>query len=179
MACDSIAVMRRVLLLLLYGMTILAVRTSGQESAKRTDGSGFVLGVNTFFDFGPPFDYYEIFIVIPIAQGSRVEKFTLTPVAHKCYAPSKPEYVENTTSLSVEELLARVDPCAIRKKDLKKEAKRKETNFSGANISLQMTCGGRFRTMEMRVLERDWFLTHPGTPKNSDWTMGVLEKVPA
>jgi TonB family protein len=179
MACDSIAVMRRVLFLLLYGMTISAVRTSGQESSKSTDDSGFVLGVNTFFDFGPPFNYYEIFVVIPIAQGSKVEKFTLTPVAHKCYAPAKAEYAENTTSLSVKELLIGVDPCAIRDKDLKKEAKRKhkESNLSGANLSLRMNCGRNVRTIEMRVLERDWFLKHPGTPKNTDWTMQVLEKL--
>jgi TonB family protein len=135
--------------------------------------------VNTFFDFGPPFNYYEIFVVIPIAQGSKVEKFTLAPVAHKCYAPAKAEYAENTTSLSVKELLIGVDPCAIRDKDLKKEAKRKhkESNLSGANLSLRMNCGRNVRTIEMRVLERDWFLKHPGTPKNTDWTMQVLEKL--
>jgi len=141
--------------------------------------SGFVLGVNTYFDFGPPFDYYEIFVVKPTEHGNKVEKFTLTPAANKCYAPEKAEYVEGHGTSSMQELLAGLDPCKISDKELKREQKRKtkELNFSGANVAMQISCGGKTRTIQTRVLERDWFLAHPGTPKNAHWTIELLGKL--
>jgi hypothetical protein len=152
---------------------------SAQDAPKPVKISGFVVGVDTYFDFGPPFHYYEIFIAAPMQGGTRVEKFTLTPAGHKCYAPAKTEYVENVTALSAKELLLTVDPCKISEKDLKREQKgnRKELNFSGANISLQVSCGGTARTIQASVLERDWFLAHPDTPKNTSWTLEVLGKL--
>ena len=149
---------------------------SAQDAAKAVEISRFVVGVDTYFDFGPPFDYYEIFIAVPIQQGTKVEKFTLTPLAHKCYAPEKTEYVENVTTLSAKKLLLGVDPCKISEKDLQREQRRKhkELNFSGANISLQVSCGGKERTIQASVLERDWFLSHPDTPKNTSWTLELL-----
>ena len=171
--------MRQIPLLFLGLLLSLAFVAPCQETLKAVDDQGFALGVNTYFDFGPPFDYYEIFVVKPAKEGSRVGKFTLTPPAHKCYAPEKTEYVATTTTLSVQELLAGVDPCKISEKDLKKEQKRKkkELNFSGANISLQITCGGATRTIKTSILERDWFLAHPGTPKNTNWTLELLSKL--
>jgi TonB family protein len=165
--------------ILLASLLSLAATAVGQEAGKSIEASGFVVGVDTYFDFGPPLNYYEIFIVIPTQEGAKVEKFTLTPLAHKCYAPEKTEYVEKTTTLTVKELLAGEDPCAIREKDLKKEQtqKKHELNFSGANISLQVSRGGATRTIKTEVLERDWFLAHPGTPKDTGWTMELLNKL--
>ena len=168
-----------------WGACILALllslgrAASAQDAQKPVEISGFVVGVDTYFDFGPPFHYYEIFIAAPRPQGTNVEKFTLTPLAHKCYAPEKTEYVENVTTLSAKDLLVGVDPCKISEKDLKREQKRKhkELNFSGANISLQVSCGGTTRTIQASVLERDWFLAHPGTPKNTSWTLELLGKL--
>jgi hypothetical protein len=152
---------------------------AAQAAPKPAEVPGFVVGVDTYFDFGPPFHYYEIFVAMPMQQGTKVEKFTLTPAANKCYAPEKTEYVENITPLSARELLADVDPCKISEKELKKEQKRKhkELNFSGANISMRVSCGGNPRTIQASVLERDWFLAHPGTPKNTSWTLGLLGKL--
>jgi TonB family protein len=157
----------------------LAAAASGQEAPNSTGDSGFVLGVNTYFDFGPPFDYYEIFVVSPTKEGSKVEKLTLTPPANKCYAPEKTEYAEKDTTDSVRDLLAGVDPCKITDKDLKKERNRKkaEANFSGAILRVQVNCQGQSRMMEMNVLERDWFLAHPGTPKDTNWSLEVLGKL--
>lgn len=157
----------------------LAWVAPAQEDRQATANSGFVLGVDTYFDFGPPFDYYEIFVVTSTPQGAKVGRFSLTPPAHKCYEPEKTEYVEKTTTLSPGELMDGVDPCKIPEKDLKKEEKRKhkETNFSGANVAMQFTCGGATRTIQTRVLERDWFLAHPGTPKNTNWTLQLLDKL--
>jgi len=159
-------------------LSIAAVAT-GQEAPKIGATFSFVLGVDTYFDFGPPFHYYEIFVVVPTKNGITVEKFTLTPPAHRCYAPEKTEYVQRSATLSVKELLAGEDPCKIREKDLKTERKRKkhELNFSGANVALQISCGGAKRTIKTSVLERDWFLAHPGTPKNTNWTIELLGKL--
>jgi hypothetical protein len=164
--------MRRTPPIFLASLLCLAAAAPAKEPPKAIADSGFVLGVDTYFDFGPPFHYYEIFVVTPAPQGAKVGKFTLMPPAHKCYAPEKTEYVENTTSLSLNELLAGVDPCKIPEKDLKKEQKRKtkESNFSGAIVAMQVTCGGAARTIQTKVLERDWFLAHPGTPKSTSWT---------
>jgi hypothetical protein len=157
----------------------VAVVARGQDAPKSTGGQGFVLGVNTYFDFGPPFNNYEIFIVSPAPAGSKVERFLLTPAANKCYAPEKTEYVQKTTSQTVTDLLSGVDPCKISEKALKAERKRRhrELNFSGAHVSLQASCGGETRTIETSVLQRDWFLARPGTPKNTSWTMELLDKL--
>ena len=152
---------------------------AAQDVAKPVEASGFAVGVDTFFDFGPPFHYYEIFVATPLQEGTKIGKFTLTPPADKCYAPAKVEYLENVTTLSTKDLLAGVDACSISEKALKSEQKRKhkELNFSGATISLQISCGGATRTIQTRVLERDWFLAHPGTPKNTSWTLTLLQKL--
>jgi hypothetical protein len=41
----------------------------------------FEVGRRTFFDFGPPFNYYEILVVRPTAEGVSVERITLTPAS--------------------------------------------------------------------------------------------------
>jgi len=169
--------MRALPLILLSALSLLA--TGAAQQPPSAEDSGFVLGVNTYFDVGPPFDYYEIFIVTAAKTGSKVERFTLTPQANKCWAPEKTEYAENKTPLSVKELPAGEDPCKISDKAVKKEQKRKakEGNFSGAHIALQIACGGTTRTIQTRILERDWFLAHPGTPQNTSWTMKLLSKL--
>ncbi|HTZ49893.1 MAG TPA: hypothetical protein VMH20_20070 [Verrucomicrobiae bacterium] len=171
--------MKRVFVVFLAWLLLATTIILCQELPKSSENSGFVLGVNTYFDFGPPNNYYEIFIVAPTTAGSKVEKFTLTPLARKCTAPEKTEYVEKISTLSVKELLAGVDPCNVSEKALKKERRRKtkELNFSGANVAMQVTCGGTTKTMEMRVLERDWFLAHPDTPRNTSWTLELLSKL--
>jgi len=171
--------MRTVPKILLGSVLLFADRTAAQQALPLGEDSGFVLGVNTYFDFGPPFDYYEIFVVKPAQGGSKLEKFTLTPPANKCWAPEKTEYVGNSTPLSVRDLLAGEDPCKISDRTLKKEQKRKakEGNYSGARIALQVSCGGISRTIQTSVLERDWFLAHPGTPQNTSWTLELLGKL--
>lgn len=49
--------------------------------------------------------------------------------------------------------------------------------FSGANISVRVQCSNGERTIPMDVLEQDWFLAHPGTPKYTSWSMQMLKKL--
>jgi hypothetical protein len=51
----------------------------------------FEIGVRTFFDFGPPFDYYDIFLVKENQTGIAVERITLTPAGDDCFAPATVE----------------------------------------------------------------------------------------
>src|SRR3989442_7695427 len=39
----------------------------------------FVIARHTFFDFGPPFDFYELFIASPAVSGTSIERITVTP----------------------------------------------------------------------------------------------------
>lgn len=52
-----------------------------------------MIGIYTFFDFGPPFDFYEIMIVRPAENGVSIERMTLTP-AEVPDKPSDPEILK-------------------------------------------------------------------------------------
>ncbi len=139
----------------------------------------FVLGRHTYFDFGPPHDYYEIYLVKQAKKGSEVQRITLTPETNKCYAPAKTEFVERTSPLSVEELLSGTNPCRIPEKELTKERRRSKKGliFSGANVALQIECGQTTRIIRADILDRDWFAENPDTPKNTSWTMKLLDRL--
>src|SRR5271170_7779509 len=86
--------------------------------------SEFVIGRNTFFDFGPPFNYYEVLVVRPEANGSSVVRIMLTPAADECYTPAKIEVATATLDESVQAMLGSTNPCAIPEKELLRESKR-------------------------------------------------------
>jgi TonB family protein len=141
-----------------------------------------VIGRDTFFDFGPPFHYLDVYVVRRTDAGSTIERISLTPEANKCYAPAKMQYVEKSSSLSIEEILLGKDPCQIPEKKLRKEAKkqRRGMGFSGANMVLQVKCGTQIRTLRTGVGDKDWFDKKPDTPESTSWTMqllGNLDKV--
>ncbi len=137
----------------------------------------FVIGRNTFFDFGPPFNYYEVLVVRPALNGSSVERIMLTPAADECYRPAKIELATATLDESVESMLASTNPCAIPEKELIRESKRCKhcLVFSGASVTMQVRCAEKIRLIHFDVLEQDWFLAHPNTPKSTFWTMKLLE----
>ena len=39
----------------------------------------FIVGRHSFFDFGPPTDFYELFVVRSAPKGSSIERISLTP----------------------------------------------------------------------------------------------------
>jgi protein TonB len=51
--------------------------------------------------------------------------------------------------------------------------------FSGANLSMQVSCAGSDRVLALKVLDQDWFDQAPDTPQNTSWTMRVLSKLNA
>lgn len=139
----------------------------------------FELGRHTFFDFGPPFDYYELFMVRPTAKGTSIERFTLSPPGDACTVPAKLETASATVSESVASLLGSTNPCAIPERALQRELKRRKKGlvFSGADIAMRFQCGPQPRTIRADILDRDMFDPAANTPENTSWTMRLLERL--
>lgn len=135
----------------------------------------FVIGRDTFFDFGPPFHYIELLLVNPSGGGTSVERVILT-AGYKCMLPPKIEVAKATMKQSVADLFGATNPCTIPEKDLNRELKRRKHHlvFSGANVSMQVQCGGRTRIIRSDILDRDIFDPHAGTPEHTSRTMGIL-----
>lgn len=141
--------------------------------------SQFEIGVFTFFDFGPPFDYYTIYIARPTQSGTEMSRYTLTPAADKCFAPAQIEHALATFDETVESVLGTTNPCAIPAKELARELKRckKCMAFSGSKVTMQVNCGGENRLIRANILDRDMFDPGARTPENTSWTMGLLARL--
>jgi TonB family protein len=139
----------------------------------------FVIGRHTFFDFGPPFDYYELLLVRPTPDGTSIERILLTPVGDACTQPAKIETASASVKESVATLLGNTDPCTIPEKELRRERKRckKCLVFSGANVAMQVQCGTQTLVIRSDILDRDMFDPAPNTPVHTSWTMQLLGRL--
>lgn len=139
----------------------------------------FEIGRHTFIDVGPPNDFYELFIVRAAADGTSIERFTLTPAGDACVAPARLETAYATSSESVAALLGSANPCAISEEALQRELKRRKKGlvFSGADIAMRFQCGPQPRIIRADILDRDMFDSAPNTPENTSWTMRLLERL--
>lgn len=133
---------------------------------------------HTFFDFGPPNDFYEIIDVAQNGNELSVQRALVTPPGIACVQPAKVELSSGTLHESMEELLQSKNPCAIPEKELRREQRRckKCLVFSGVNVTMQVTCGGENRQIRTDILDRDLFDSAPNTPKNTSWSMAVLQR---
>lgn len=134
----------------------------------------FVLGRRTFFDFGPPFNYYDLFVVRDTGDGVSIENILLTPNEGSCQ-PAKIEIRSAQVKGSVASLLSG-NPCTIPDKKLHRELKRCKhcLVFSGADVAMEVQCGSGTRIIRSAVLDRDLFGQHPGTPQHTLQTMELL-----
>ncbi len=140
----------------------------------------FHIGRRTFFDIGPPFEFYEIFSVHSAANGSTlVERIQVTPPGDVCTQPATIAVVMGSIRESVADLLGGTNPCSIPEKDLRRELKRCKRClvFSGADVVLQVRCGQESRRIRMDILDRDMFDPHPVTPEHTSWTMDLLGRL--
>ncbi len=137
------------------------------------------IGRHTYFDFGPPFDFYELFIIRSAGNGSSIERITITPAGSKCFAPGKVETQVATTTDSVASLLGSTNPCLIPEKELRRELKRRKKHliFSGANVVMQVRCETQERLIRSDILDRDMFDPTPKTPEHTAWTMRLLSRL--
>jgi hypothetical protein len=138
----------------------------------------FEVSVRTFFDFGPPFNYYELFLVTPANSGSVVRRITLTPPGYACTMPARVETASATVAATVSDLLS-TNPCAIPEKKLHRVPKRCKRclAFSGENVTLRVSCGNQTRVIRSDILDRDTF--DPAAKKSpaTSWTMQLLDRL--
>ncbi|MGB7281827.1 MAG: TonB family protein [Candidatus Acidiferrum sp.] len=141
----------------------------------------FEIGRHYFLDFGPPTDFYELFLVHTKDGQTFVEKIILTPSGDKCVAPASVEVKTAALADNIPELLGKTSPCAIPKKELNRELKRckKCMVFSGAEVTMQVECGARTRLIRSDILDRDMFDPASKTPEHTSWTMHLLEQLDA
>lgn len=168
---------------MLLGVASIFVAAPAKPQARKPQPSPpeqFVIGRRTFFDIGPPFEFYEIFSVHQTAHnGTSVERIQVTPPGDVCTQPASVEVAVASIAGSVEDLLGGVNPCTIPEKDLRRELKRckKCLVFSGADVVMQVGCGGEGRRIRMDILDRDMFDSHPATPEHTSWTMALLSRL--
>ena len=150
----------------------LVVLLAFAEKPRVPQPSQFEIARHTFFDFGPPFDFYELYLIRSTANGSSIERITLTPPGGSCMQPAKVETAAATLNEPLEVLLGKSNPCAIPDKELTRELKRckKCVVFSGANVAMQAQCANHNRIIRANVLDRDMFDPAPNTPQHTSWT---------
>lgn len=160
--------------LILYSPTLFQERDLPATQPKE-----FEIGRRTFFDFGPPFDFYEIFIVRPATRGTSIERITLTPAADECIAPAKVETASASIDEPVAALLGSSNPCTIPEESLRRELKRCKDClvFSGAKVVMQVQCGSRTRLVRSDILDQDMFDPSAHPPQHTSWTMRLLERL--
>jgi hypothetical protein len=169
----------RVSLLLLAALVFSSLLLARDQHRAPAKPNEFEIGQRTFFDFGPPFNFYELLVVRPSQEGSAVERILLTPAADKCFAPAKIEYVSASLSDTPETLLADMSPCAIPEKDLKR--KPKDCNhcqhFSGADTAIRVRCGTQVRIVPAHVFEDYWFNPAAVPPKGTSTMLQLLKRL--
>jgi TonB family protein len=161
---------------------MLLIRGSAAPPARKLQApfpDQFLIGRHTFVDFGPPFDHYEVFSVRSEGKGTLVERITVTPPGNACLQPATIQIATRALEESLSDLLGQTDPCTIPEKDLRREIKRcrKCLVFSGADVVMQVQCGGQSRQIRMDILDRDMFDPQPRTPKRTSWTMALLGRL--
>jgi|SRR5580658_104027 hypothetical protein len=157
---------------------VLSSAAFGQtHSAAPAPPDQFEIGRHTFFDFGPPSDYYELFVVRPTVNGTSIERITLTPSVDSCTRQAKLEVASASINESIAALLGSTNPCAIPEKELRRELKRckKCLVFSGADVAMEVECGGQSRVIRSDILDKDMFDPAANTPNGrcsccSVWT---------
>lgn len=142
--------------------------------------TSFTIGRHTFFDFGPPHDYYELFIVSGMATGTSVKRITLTPTIDACTLPARVETASASLNQPISELLGGMNPCSIPEKELHRELKRckKCLVFSGVGVVMRVQCGDQTRLIQSKILDKDIFdPRRANTPKDTSWTMRLLSRL--
>ena len=139
----------------------------------------FSIGRRTFFDFGPPFEFYEILSVHSEGDHSSIERIILKPSGDACTQPASFEVAATSVNGSVADLLGKKNPCTIPEKDLRRELNRCKNcvQFSGADVTMQFHCGDQSRLIRMDILDRDLFDQAPKTPEHTSWTISLLSRL--
>lgn len=167
------------MLVVFFSLFLVVSAVPKKNKASTLPVDRFEVGRHTFFDFGPPFDFYELLLVRPSGSGSFVQRIILTPRGKGCSAPAAIEMASATMSESVSTILGNANPCAIPEKELRRELKRCKhcVVYSGANVTMQVPCGAGSRLIRSDILDRDLFDPAAKTPEHTSWTMELLARL--
>lgn len=170
-------IQRHVAGLLLLPLSLSSAFGQTQTPVKFPDE--IIVGKHTFVDFGPPNDFYEIYILRVSGQDTSVERLTVTPAGQACIQPPTVERAIAELDQSIPDLLQHKNPCLIPEKELTRERKRCKhcMVFSGADVNMQVKCGQATRTLRMDILDEDMFDPAAHTPVNTSQTMDLLSKL--
>lgn len=158
-----------VVLLLMNRFCLAQTNTPYQE---------IMLATDTFFDFGPPFSYYNVYKLTSLGERTTVERVSVTPPAGTCALPEV-KSASATLDDGLSTLFGGRDLCRIPSKDLKREEKRCKhcLTFSGIHMTAQVSCAGVTRNIRFEVLDRDIFDQRTQTPMNTSRSMALLGKL--
>jgi hypothetical protein len=161
---------------------VSAILTSGMAGAQESP-AGFpkqvLLTRHTFFDCGPPFDFYEVLLLKDEGSSTSVERMLVTPAGTACIQPPKVEAEVSNIDKPLAEILQGKNPCDIPEKALRKERKRCThcLDLSGVNVTLSVSCKNREWQIRADILDEDLFDRSAKTPPNTSWTMAVLSQI--
>ena len=151
-----------------------AISSAQNKSVAMPDS--LAIARDSFWDFGPPFSYYDLIQITKTPDGLSLDQVLVTPHGQECLQPAKVEERSVVLHKTMSELLEGRNPCAIPEKDLHREVKRCKRClvFSGVNVTMQANCGGAERHLRMNILDRDIYDSRTATPENTSWSMRVL-----
>jgi hypothetical protein len=158
---------------------VLPKNLANAQVAQAYFPSHLIIARHTFFDFGPPNDFYEIIDVAQSAKGLAVQRALVTPPGIACAQPATVELSSGVLRKTIQELLQSKNPCAIPEKELHRERQRCKNClvFGGVDLTMQVSCSGSDRQIRTDILDRDLFDPRAGTPKNTSWSLAVLQQL--
>lgn len=150
------------------------ISTAQKKSVPMPDS--FEIARDTFWDMGPPFNYYDLIQITKTGDGLLLDQVLVSPHGQACMQPATVEERSVVLHKTMSDLLDGKNPCAIPEKALHREVKRckKCLVFSGVNVTMQASCNGQNRQLDMRILDRDIYDSRTPTPENTSWSMRVL-----
>ena len=162
---------------------------SGNHDGRHFRSSGDTAGFpksdtdsgHTYFDSGPPFDFYEVLSLKDEGPSTSVQRILVTPPGNACIQPPTVEVKVASIGKSLPDVMLGKNPCDIPEKALRQERKRCKhcLNFSGVNVTLSVSCKKGDRQIRADILDRDLFDSSARTPPNTSWTMALLSQIDA
>jgi Gram-negative bacterial TonB protein C-terminal len=168
----------RVATLVFIGALSVSALSKAQLAA--TDFPSRVLFArHTFFDFGPPFNYYEVLSLEGNGSSTKVNRILVTPAGQACIQPPTVENEGTSIGKPLDQFLLGRNPCDIPEKALRRERERCKhcLTFSGVNVTVSVRCGTADRLIRMDITDKDLFDASAKIPPNTSWTMEVLHQI--
>ena len=161
------------------GIILLLCGSCAAQSGNVSMPDSLVIARDTFWDIGPPFNFYDLIQIMKKDDGLAVDQVLVTPHGQACVQPATVEERSIILHKTMSDLLEGRNPCAIPEKDLHHEKKRckKCLVFSGVHVAMQASCGGTDRQLGMDILDRDIYDRRTQTPENTSWSMRVLSEL--